>query len=118
MRRFPFVFALILPLGGCVTMSLQEVGDFMDRVNARIVTLDEFAHKFCPSLAVVNTSAKSVACAAKASGTTQKSLNRVVSYGTAFCANPTSEGVASLTKNVGHGIEAVLAADAAGCANQ
>jgi len=109
---------LALTLSGCVTMSPAEVSDFLDRVNARIVTVDELAHKFCPSLAVVNASAKSVACAAKASGATQGALNRTIAYGSAFCANPTSEGVASLTKNVGTGIRAVLAADAAGCTAQ
>lgn len=107
-----------LALSGCVTMSATELGDFLDRVNARIVTVDELAHKFCPSLAIVNGSAKAVACAAKASGKTQGALNRVVAYGNAFCSNPTSTNAASLLTNVGTGVQAVLAADQAGCANQ
>jgi len=118
----PIVLALALAAGlalaGCAHMSLQEVSDFLDRVNARIVSVDEFAHKFCPSLTVVNASAKSVACAAKASGTTQTTLNRAISYGRTFCENPTSSGIAGLTKNVATGVRAVLAADAAGCSAQ
>ena len=85
----PIVLALALAAGlalaGCAHMSLQEVSDFLDRVNARIVSVDEFAHKFCPSLAVVNVSAKTLACTAKASGTTQTTLNRAISYGRTFC---------------------------------
>lgn len=114
--RIPILLlAAALPLGGCVTMSAAEIGALMDRVNARIVTADELAHKFCPSLAVVNASAKATACAAKASGETQGRLNRVIAYGRAFCENPTSTSAASLVANVGTGIRAVLAADSAGC---
>ena len=115
MKPVVIAAAAALALSGCAHMSLQEVSDFLDRFNARIVSVDEFAHKFCPSLAVVNVSAKTLACAAKANGTTQTAVNRAIAYGNAFCSNPTSTSVASLTANATAGVRAVLAADAAGC---
>lgn len=115
MTRIATALACALALSGCAHMSLQEVSDFLDRVNARIVSVDEFAHKFCPSLAVVNVSAKTLACTAKANGTTMTAVNRAIAFGTTFCANPTSTNVASLTANATVGVRAVLAADAAGC---
>ena len=108
--------ALALPLGGCLT--LQEVDATLDRVNARIERVDEFAHKFCRPAALVSASATAVACAARASGTTPKEMNKAIAFGRAFCANPTSTSPATLAANVGVGVRAILAADAAGCTMQ
>ncbi len=109
------VCGLTLLLGGCAHMSLAEVSDFLDRVNAGIESVDAFAHKFCPSAQVVGVSAKTLACTAKANGTTQHVVNAAMDWGQAFCANPTSKSLAQLTVHTTQGIRAILAADAAGC---
>lgn len=109
------VLACALGLGGCAHMSLSEISDFMDRVNAGIESVDSFAHKFCPSAQVVGVSAKTLACTAKANGTTQRVVNSAMAWGQAFCANPTSQSIKELTANTTQGIRAILAADNAGC---
>ncbi len=104
----------LLPLGGCLTA--KEAGEVVDRINARIATVDEVVHKLCPSLAVINASAERAACVAKANGTTQRVLARVSTYGAAFCSNPTSASLAELTRNASSGLRAALLADTSGCA--
>lgn len=117
MAHFPkgIALACMIALGGCASMSLSEISSFLDRVNAGIESVDEFAHKFCPSAQIVGVSAKTIACTAKANGTTQRVVNSAMDWGRAFCANPTSRSIKELTVNTTQGIRAILAADNAGC---
>lgn len=114
MRRIAIILAAGL-LSGCAAASLKDAADLLDRVNARIATTDEVAHKLCPSLAILNASATTVACVAKANGTTQSAMAKVIAYGNAFCANPTSTNLTALAANAAVGLRAAVAATSAGC---
>lgn len=119
MRRLALVLPLVLPLlGGCSAGSLQNASELLDRINARIATTDEVAHKLCPSLAMLNASASTVACVAKANGTTQRVVAKVIAYGNQFCANPTSANLSALAANAAGGLVAAMNATAAGCQAQ
>jgi len=115
MTRFAIVAGLSLALSGCAAGSLKDAADTLDRINARIATTDEVAHKLCPSLALLNASATTVACVAKANGTTERVVARVIAYGNAFCANPTSANLAALARNAAGGLRVAMAATASGC---
>lgn len=109
------LLALLPLLGACSAGSLQNASELLDRINARIATTDEVAHKLCPSLALLNASATTVACVAKANGTTQSAVAKVIAYGNQFCANPTSANLSSLAANAAVGLRAAMTATSAGC---
>lgn len=113
--RIIIMTTVALGLSGCAHMNVAEISNLLDRVNARIESVDSFAHKFCPSAQIVGVSAKSLACAAKANGTTQRVVNAAMDWGRAFCANPAATSAAELAANATAGVRAILAADAAGC---
>lgn len=110
---------LLLPallLGGCAHLDLAQVSAFADRLNAGIASVDEVAHQFCPSARTVGLSAKTIACVARANGTTQQVVNAALDWGAAFCANPVSKNPVQLAKNIESGVVAILNADNSGCA--
>ena len=117
----------VLPLLGACSLEaiLQRADVVIGRVNAGIARADEVAKELCqtpdggPGLLVrLNASATTMACAAQASGKTQKRIAQLAEYGGQFCANPTATSLGKLMVYVAEGLRAARDATAAGCPAQ
>ena len=116
---------LAASLAACTTTDLNrlisaadEAEALIQRVNLGIERVDTAAKSFCPQIQLLNVSASAVACAARASGTSQTRLARFAEYGRLFCANPSAGSLASLALYIADGLRAARAATAASCPSQ
>lgn len=113
--RYLFLLPALL-LGGCAHLDLAKIRSFAADLNAGIASADELAHMFCEPARKVGLATKTIACVARANGTTQHAVNAALDWGAQFCANPVSKNPVQLARNIESGVMAILNADNAGCA--
>lgn len=117
MKRTASVFTLtaLSVLSGCSTLDLQNASGLADRLNARVATISQVVHQFCPTIETMSLSAETLACAARANRSTQEGFSTATVAVTNFCRNPPSKSVGEVAASITSGVIAIINARNAGC---